>query len=129
MPPFEILILLRHINSDTDCLAADRLHCSAPVAHVGYLQQAPLAKYACSSLVLQITTISLSVFYTSNPIDCFVRCVFFYLFLSYDYGYFTYRYVYIPHVCLVLMEAKKRASDPLEEELQKVVSHHVSAEN
>jgi hypothetical protein len=48
------------------------------------------------------------------------------LFLFSVYGYFSCTYVFVPHVCSVL-RGQKRALDPLEPEIQTVVSHHVGA--
>ena len=46
----------------------------------------------------------------------------FFVFLFYGHKCFANMYVCVPHICLVLLEAKKWATDPLEWELQVVVS-------
>lgn len=48
---------------------------------------------------------------------------------SYMYECSFWLYVCAPHACLVPAEARNRASDPLELELQIVLSHHVGAGN
>jgi hypothetical protein len=54
-----------------------------------------------------------------------------YLFLFYFYvsRCFDYMSVFAPCASLVLMEAKRKHRDPLELELQMVVSCHMDAEN
>jgi len=52
--------------------------------------------------------------------------------ICFTYGYFACMYAYAPCTCLVPREGQKRTSDPLELELQMVLSarkHHVRARN